>query len=125
MNKYFDNNDEPELDNDEPELDKSPYLPCKLLTSLIEPDHCYGNFNTQTNNAMITSCRMQAYVSKELNKGIIYLSPILLTERTIAGYDIPDTHEHLVNLNAKERVKYRKYLLIEYRYRAGMLSMRP
>ena len=69
---------------------------------------------------MITSCRMQAYVRKELNKGIIYLSPILLTERTIAGYDIPDTHEDLVNLNAKERVKYRKDLLIEYRYRAGM-----
>jgi hypothetical protein len=63
---------------------------------------------------------MQAYVSKELNKGIIYLSPILLTKRTIAGYDIPDTHEDLVNLNAKERVKYRKDLLIEYRYRAGM-----
>jgi len=63
---------------------------------------------------------MQAYVSKELNKGIIYLSPILFTERTIAGYDIPDTHEDLVNLNAKERVKYRKDLLIEYRYRARM-----
>ena len=58
--------------------------------------------------------------SKELNKGIIYLSPILLTERTIAGYDIPDTHEHLVNLNAKERAKYRKDLLIEYRYQVGM-----
>jgi len=51
-----------------------------------------------------------------------YYLPIfdLLTEKTIAGYDIPDTHEDLVNLNAKERVKYRKDLLIEYRYRAGM-----
>jgi hypothetical protein len=42
---------------------------------------------------------MQAYVSKELNRDIIYLSPILLTERTIVGYNIPDTHEDLVNLN--------------------------
>jgi len=53
---------------------KSPYLPCKLLTSLIELDHCYWNFYTQTNNGMMTSCRTQAYISKELNKGIIYLS---------------------------------------------------
>ena len=43
----------------------------------------------------MTSCRMQTYVSKELNKGIIYLSLILLTEGTIVGYDIPHTHEDL------------------------------
>jgi hypothetical protein len=35
-------------------------------------------------------CRMQAYVSKELGKDILYLSLMLLTERTIAGYDIPN-----------------------------------
>ena len=69
---------------------------------------------------MIFPCRMQAYVSKELGKGIIYLSPMLITERTIAGYDIPDTHEKLVNLNQEERKKYREDLVIKYKYRAGM-----
>jgi len=63
---------------------------------------------------------MQAYVSKDLNKDIVYLSLILLTERTIAGYDIPDTHEDLVNLNSEQRMKYRIDLLIKYRYQAGM-----
>ena len=42
---------------------------------------------------------MQAYVSKELGKGIMYLSLMLIIERTIMGYDILDTHEKLVNLN--------------------------
>ena len=69
---------------------------------------------------MTFPCRMQAYVSKELGKGIIYLSPMLITERTIAGYDIPDTHEKLVNLNPEERKKYREDLVIKYKYRAGM-----
>jgi hypothetical protein len=46
-------------------------------------------------------CRMQAYVRKELGKDILYLSPMLLTERTIACYDILDTHENLVNLNRR------------------------
>ena len=49
---------------------------------------------------------MQAYVSKELGNGIIYLSPMLNTKRTIMGYDIPDTHEDLVNLNPEERKKF-------------------
>ena len=48
---------------------------------------------------------MQAFVSKELGKDIIYLSTMLIIERTIAGYDIPDTHEDLVNLNPEERKK--------------------
>ena len=69
---------------------------------------------------MIFSYRMQAYVSKELGKDIIYLSPMLIIERTIVGYDIPDTHEKLVNLNPEERKKYREDLVIEYKYRAGM-----
>jgi len=64
--------------------------------------------------------RMQAYVSKEVGKDIVYLSMMLITERTIAGYDILDTHEKLVNLNPEERNKYREDLLIEYKYRAGM-----
>ena len=63
---------------------------------------------------------MKAYVSKELGKDIIYLSPMLITERTIAGYDIPDTHEKLVNMNPEGRKKYREDLLIKYKYRAGM-----
>ena len=45
---------------------------------------------------------------------------MLITERTIAGYDIPDTHEDLVNLNPEERKKYREDLVIEYKYRSGM-----
>ena len=65
-------------------------------------------------------CRMQAYVSKELGKDIVYLSLMLITERTIASYDIPDTHEKLVNLNLEERNKYMEDLVIEYKYRAGM-----
>jgi hypothetical protein len=63
---------------------------------------------------------MQAYVSKELGKDIIYLSPMLITERTIVGYDIPDTHDKLVNLNLEERKQYRKDMMIEYKWRAYM-----
>ena len=54
---------------------------------------------------MAFPCKMKAYVSKELGKDIIYLSTMLIIERTIAGYDIPDTHEDLVNLNPEERKK--------------------
>jgi hypothetical protein len=63
---------------------------------------------------------MLAYVSKELGKDIIYLSLMLITERTIVGDDIPDTHEDLVNLNLEERKKFQEDLEIEYKYRAGM-----
>jgi hypothetical protein len=63
---------------------------------------------------------MQAYVSKQMGLDIIYLSPMLLTERTIVGYDIPNTHGQLVNLSLEERKKYRKDMVIEYKYRAGM-----
>ena len=45
---------------------------------------------------------------------------MLIKERTIVGYDIPDTHEDLGNLNPQEREKFREDLLIEYKYRAGM-----
>ena len=69
---------------------------------------------------MTLPCRMQAYVSKELGKNIVYLSLMLITERTIVGYDIPDTHEKLVNLNPEGRKKYREDLLIKYKYQAGM-----
>jgi hypothetical protein len=63
---------------------------------------------------------MQAYVSKELGKNILYLSRMLFTKRTIVGYNILDTHEKLVNLNPEERKKYREDLVIEYKYRSGM-----
>jgi hypothetical protein len=62
---------------------------------------------------------MQAYVSKELNKDIIYLSPMLITERTIVGYDIADSSE-LVNLNEEERKQFRVNAEIEYKYRARL-----
>jgi hypothetical protein len=45
---------------------------------------------------------------------------MLLTKRTIMCYDITDTHEHLVNLTTEERKKYRKDMVIEYKYQAGM-----
>jgi hypothetical protein len=60
------------------------------------------------------------YVSKELGKNILYLSPMLFTKRTIVGYNILDTHEKLVNLNPEERKKYREDLVIEYKYRSVM-----
>jgi hypothetical protein len=69
---------------------------------------------------MTFPCRIQYYVSKELGKDIAYLSPMHITERTMTGYDIPDTHEDLVNLNPEERKKFREDLLIEYKYWAGM-----
>jgi hypothetical protein len=69
---------------------------------------------------MTLPCRIQSYVNKELGKNIVYLFPMLITERTIMGYDIPDTHEKLVNLNLEQRKKYREDMVIEYKYRAGM-----
>jgi hypothetical protein len=45
---------------------------------------------------------------------------MFITERIITGYDIPDTHEKLVNLNLEQRKKYREDLVIEYKYRAGI-----
>ena len=52
------------------------------------------------------------------------LSPMLITERTIAGYDIQNTHEKLVNLNPEERKKFREDLEIEYKYQMGMYIYR-
>ena len=69
---------------------------------------------------MTFPCRMQAYVSKELGKDIVYLSLMLITERTIASYDILDTHAKLVNLNPEERKKFWEDLENEYKYRAEL-----
>jgi hypothetical protein len=48
---------------------------------------------------------------------------MLLTERTIAGYDIPDDSSALAKFNAKQRKKYRLDALIEYRYQASMCML--
>jgi hypothetical protein len=63
---------------------------------------------------------MHSYVCKELGKNIIYLSPMHITQRVVVGYDVPDTHEKLVNLNPQERVQAWKELCNELMYNAGM-----
>ena len=72
--------------------------------------------------------RMQAYVSKELGKDIIYLSLMLLTERTIVGYDIPDTHEKLVSthkrVDAPSTQQAGRIYLTEQRWRSAWLQRR-
>ena len=73
---------------------------------------------------MTCPCMMQSYVCKKLGKNIIYLCPIHITQRVIAGYDVPDTHEKLVNLNPKERVQGQKELRNELKYNAGMYVYR-
>jgi hypothetical protein len=50
---------------------------------------------------------MQSYVCKEMGKDIIYLSLMHLTERVIAGYNVLDTHDRLVNLDPKDRPQAR------------------
>jgi hypothetical protein len=51
---------------------------------------------------------MMAYVSKKCSLGIVYLSPMHISERTIVGYNLPDTHEDLVTLTKPQRDQYRK-----------------
>jgi hypothetical protein len=46
---------------------------------------------------------MQSYICKERGKYIIYLSPMHLTERVITSYNVPNTHDRLVNLDPKDR----------------------
>jgi len=45
---------------------------------------------------------------------------MLIIERTITGYDIPDTHQDLVNLNPEERKKFWEDLENEYKYWVGL-----
>jgi hypothetical protein len=45
---------------------------------------------------------------------------MLVTERTIVGYDIPDDSSDLVNLNEEERKQYWIDEEIEYKYRVGL-----
>jgi hypothetical protein len=67
---------------------------------------------------------MQAYVSKEFGKDIIYLNLMFITERSIAGYDIPDHSDNLAKLNEEERKQYRIDAEIEYKYWASMYMLR-
>ena len=64
--------------------------------------------------------RMQSYVHKEMGKDIIYLSLMHLTERVITGYNVPDTHNRLVNLDPKDLPQTRIELHNELKYNAGM-----
>ena len=57
---------------------------------------------------------------QELNKSIIYLSQMLITERTIAGYDVPDISPDLVNSNKEERKQFQVDVEIEYKYRTSL-----
>jgi hypothetical protein len=68
--------------------------------------------------------RMQSYVCKEMGKDIIYLSPMHLTERVIAGYHVLDTHDRLVNLDPKDRPQTQIELHDELKYNAGMYIYR-
>ena len=73
---------------------------------------------------MTCPCMMQSYVCKKLGKNIIYLSPMHLTERVITGYDVPDTHDRLVNLDSKDRPQARIELHDELKYKVGMYIYR-
>jgi hypothetical protein len=68
---------------------------------------------------------MQSYVSKEMGKDIIYLSPMNLTERVIAGYNVPDTHDRLMNLDPKDRPQARTELHDELKYNRECISTEP
>ena len=59
-----------------------------------------------------------------MDQYIIYLSPVHLTERVITGYDVPDTHDRLVNLDSKERPQARIELRDELKYNMGMYFYR-
>ena len=62
---------------------------------------------------------MQSYVCKELDKDIIYLSPMHISQRAIIGFDIPDTDLRLVKLKGMERVLARNLMQGEIKFRKG------
>ena len=68
---------------------------------------------------MTRACRMQSYVCKELNKDVIYLSPMHITQRAIIGYDVPDTDLRLVNLDRMQQVEVWVRMKGEIKYRKG------
>jgi hypothetical protein len=68
---------------------------------------------------MTCACKMQSYVCKQLGKDIIYLSPMHICQRAIIGYDIPDVHPRLANLQGMERVNAWILMQGEIKYRKG------
>lgn len=62
---------------------------------------------------------MQSYVCKELDKDIIYLSHMHISQRTIIGFDIPDTDPRLVKRKGMERVLARNLMQGEINFRKG------
>jgi hypothetical protein len=67
---------------------------------------------------------MQSYASKEIGKNIVYLSPMHITKRAIIGYDIPDMHPRLANLQGLERVEARVLLQGEIKYKKGQYILK-
>ena len=65
------------------------------------------------------ACRMQSYASKKIGDDVIYLFPMHITQRAIIGYDVPDTHPDLMNLNMAQRLKVRFRMRGEIMYRKG------
>jgi hypothetical protein len=70
---------------------------------------------------MTTTCasRMQSYVCEELEKDIVYLSPMHITQRVIIGHNVPDTHLRLVNLDRMQRVLTRVKMQGKIKFRKG------
>jgi hypothetical protein len=62
---------------------------------------------------------MQSYVCKELDKDIIYLSPMHISQRAIIGFDIPDTDPRLVKLTGMERVIAQNLMQGKIKFRKG------
>ena len=65
------------------------------------------------------ACKMQSYIYKELNKNVIYLSPMHITQRTIIGYDVPNMDLRLVNFDRIQRVLVQTKMQGEIKYRKG------
>jgi len=66
---------------------------------------------------MTCACRMQSYVCKELEKDIIYLSPMHITQRAIIEYVVPNMHPSLMDLDRMQRVEVRTKMQGEIKYR--------
>jgi hypothetical protein len=77
----------------------------------VHPLHSYRNFIRHDYwyaTLMTCPCRLMAYVSKECNLVIIYLSPIHMSQRLIVGYKLEENHPELVDLTRWQREAYRK-----------------
>ena len=67
---------------------------------------------------------MQSYVCKLKGEHDVYLSPMHITQRVIAGYHVPDTHADLKDLAPKEREKVRKNMVNDLLINAGKYMYR-